>query len=445
MTRLMRLRACVAAMALMTVCAAGVSPLGAQELPAERRLPLLTGGAVSTPDQRLDLSVSVLAGVADDDASDFGRGFGRTAPQERNTYESLGLQLGYVRKFQLSTLAVAGRGVGRYFQGAGGRMHVQPAVSGGYDFRRRGTRVLLEHVANQFPLFAAGAGIATRLFSTGLAELPAVASDDASVAMAARRYSTSASFAQEIGVRFALTAEATAVYTTVNGGAATLRQNIGLARLTYRLTRDVGIIGGYRGQQGAYRFAAGGGPTRVDVHDIDLGLAYDRPLSFSRRTRMGFSVRPVAIRDLQGRSMRYAVGGEARVNRELGRTWQGTAGFSRGVTFVDGFTAPFFGDTIAVSVSGNLQRRVAVTLGGDYWSGRATPSAGGEAAADRSRRATATGRIDIALSPTAVFIAEYRYFHSRFDAAAVPVIGLARQIDRSSLRVGVDVRLPLLP
>ena len=56
------------------------------------------------------------------------------------------------------------------------------------------------------------------------------------------------------------------------------------------------------------------------------------------------------------------------------RSWQATAAYTRGVTFIDGFTSPFLGDTVAVNLGGNLRRRAGLTFGGGFWSGRAGPA-----------------------------------------------------------------------
>jgi len=443
MTRIMPRAAVIAGAGILAAALAATVPAGAQSLPDPRRLPSLFGPGSSDGRQQLDLTVTALAANADDIVlQDVESGLSGLSPHGSGTYESASVQLGYVRRFRSSTFSANGRSVAQHFQGLGNPVGFQRALSVGYDVHRRGTRIAVGQSVNQFPLFALQP--VPSLFNADVAELAPPVADDAVASVSARRYITSADMTQMLGGRASLAASLRIVNTSLDGGAATLRQDIASAHLTYHLTRDLGLVTGYGVQRGSYRFPIGT-TDRTDIQNIDLGLSYNRALSFSRRTSVTMSSGPVLVRNPVTRTTEYTLGGEARINHQMRRSWQATAAYTRGVTFMDGFGSPFLGDTIAANIGGNLRRRVELTLGGGFWRGTVVGAPGDQTGApsDRSESVNGTSRLTIVLSQTTALTGEYRYVH--YQLSALPLFaGVPLWIDRGSVRVSIDLRIPFI-
>ncbi len=412
-------------------------------LPAERR----TDDEFGSPDhdsrQRLDLTVSAVGAYDDDLLNDLvlptlGAGSNvLVAPQRGGTYESLSAQLAYTRKFRESTFAASGRSMAQHLQGLGQDITYQHEAALGFDFHRRGTQIALQQSYTAFSLYAIQT--APSLFQADIAALPLLATDEAIAASPGWRSVSSLEFNQTLSRRVMLSASSTLWYTSIDNTAAKLRQDLASAHITYQFKRDLGLVTGYQVQRGDYQSVFG--VQRVDVQNIDLGLRYNHALSFSRRTTVGFSSGPVLVQDPQTGTTQYTVGGEARLNHQLGRTWQATAAVSRGVTFVDGFQSPFLGDTVAVNLGGLLRRRVEFSIGGSAWRGRILQST--DPSADRNETATGTSRLRMVLTPSIALTAEYRYFHYRFSVMPLLIAGIQPRTDLNSVRVGVDFGLPI--
>lgn len=415
----------------------------AQALPTERRTGDLFGGHGRESHERLDLTVSILGAYDDDLLNDLilptlGAGAnGLAAPQKGGTYESVSAQLAYVKKFRESTFGASGRTMAQHLQGIGRDISYQHAAALGYDLHHRGTQISVQQTYTAFTLFALQT--TPSLFRSDVAALPSLVTDEAVASAPGWRSVSGIDLSQSLGPRVTLTASATMGYTNIDSTAGRLRQDLAAARLTFHLTRDLGLVTGYQVERGD--FSGFAGSERVDVQNVDLGLHYDHALSFSRRTTVGFSSGPVLVRDPVRGTTQYTMGGETRLNHQLGRTWQATAAFNRGVTFVDGFMSPFLGDTVAVNIGGALSRRTELTVGGSAWNGRVVQS--GQPATDRNESLTGTSRLRILLSPSMALTAEYRYFHYRFNAAPVLIGTLPPWADLNSVRIGFDIGLPL--
>jgi hypothetical protein len=93
-------------------------------------------------------------------------------------------------------------------------------------------------------------------------------------------------------------------------------------------------------------------------HIFDVGVNYSRALSFSRRTSFSFSTGTSATRRSEGSGLRYHATGSARLSHELGRTWEATAAYQRGVQFVESWPEPLLSDAVSAGIGGQLHRRV---------------------------------------------------------------------------------------
>lgn len=424
------------------VCAAMVVAAGAaaQSLPEARRTPALLGG---TGDGHREADVVVSSWAATDDelaASQMDGEVAGLSSRRSRGYQSIGLRFGYLERFHRSTLAVTGRAAAQRFGGLTSDVAVQRAAGAGWDVHGRRSRLLLQQDVAAFPLYGLSSGVT--LFAPALGEAPTEVADEALAAMRAIRSSSAADFRYTAGRRLTFETSGRFTSTRLDGSQAQLRQASGAAHLTLSMGRDVSLVTGYGVQQGRYRLLGVAAPP-ADIQNIDLGLDYHRALSVSRRTTVGFSSGPVVVRDRLGRTMRTVLGGQARLNHQIGRTWQATAAFVRSVAFLDAFVSPMVTDGLRVNVGGLVRRRVELMLAADGLHGRAATATIGSGAESRTDSATGTARMAVGLSRATALTVEYRYQYSRMDGTALAGT-LPRGLDRQSVRVGVDVRVPLL-
>jgi hypothetical protein len=215
-------------------------------------------------------------------------------------------------------------------------------------------------------------------------------------------------------------------------------------RYLYNLSRSSSVHLGYFYRQGQYSYLATGQSTVA--HDIDIGIDYHRPLSFSRRTHLDFSVgssvvtQPGLDTTLQQR-FEYRVVGSAGLSHDIGRTWKARVAYDRNVAFVEGLREPVFADAVNSSLDGFLNRRVDLHLGGGLSIGDASRASSGQTGV---RTYTAFGRLRYALNQTIALFSDYTYYNYNLGTAVVTTVGIPRTLDRNTFRVGLTTWLPLL-
>ena len=87
-----------------------------------------------------------------------------------------------------------------------------------------------------------------------------------------------------------------------------------------------------------------------DSHNIDVGVGYRRPLSFSRRSIISFNVGSTVITD--GVKPYFYVTGDGSLSHQLSQFWTLALSYNRGVSRSGGLAAPFVSDVGALSVGG---------------------------------------------------------------------------------------------
>jgi hypothetical protein len=192
----------------------------------------------------------------------------------------------------------------------------------------------------------------------------------ASVEGTYRSYLTSSSFTTQLSRQSSLTAGYTYQLSTYNNSAAffgplqwdifavgygRLTTHSGLVRFNQGVTRNLGWHAGYGYSEARYS----GDVRRFRGHILDVGIDYSRALSITRRTTFSFSTGAVAIEqpDQTGSNRRYDVTALATLNREIGRTWNASARYARGVEFLETARAPYFYDGVVLQLQGLISRR----------------------------------------------------------------------------------------
>jgi len=207
------------------------------------------------------------------------------------------------------------------------------------------------------------------------------------------------------------------------------------AGLRYSATRNLGFRAGYGYQQGSY--LAGTSPIRT--HNIDAGVDYNRALSFSRRTTFSFSTGTSAMTD--GFTTHYQVVGGARLNHEMGRTWNASLSYDRSFQFVQSLLQPVFYDSANAGVGGLINRRLRADIGARASIG--SVGLGDHTADNGFDTYEGFASLSFALSRFAELGANYTIYRYRFGSSVVLPIGVAHDVERQSVGVHVSVWAPL--
>ena len=219
----------------------------------------------------------------------------------------------------------------------------------------------------------------------------------------------------------------------LGGKFTTHRANAGFR---YALSKGLGVRGGYIYQEGRYPLS----DQTARSQTLDAGLDFNKALSFSRRTTLSFATGTSAL--TWGGSTSFQFTGFARLNHEMGRTWNAYAGYSRSLQFVDLFLAPVLSNTIDAGFGGLINRRVEVQSGvfasiGDV----GFENGSGVTSYDTLM---AGGNISYALTSHMRLGAYYAFYRYRFDELAFLPVGVPRNVDRQSVRVQMSLWAPLM-
>ena len=209
----------------------------------------------------------------------------------------------------------------------------------------------------------------------------------------------------------------------------------GNAGLRWSLTRNLGLRTGYGYQTARY----GGDARALRYHNLDVGLDYNRALSFSRRTTLSFGTGTTALTD--GQTTSYHATGNAQLNHEMGRTWQATISYDRAYQFVDTLLQPVFYDAASAGVGGLLNRRVRVQTSARASLGKM--GAGRESVDNDFDTYQGIAGLSIALTRYLDLGVDYTIYRYRFGSAAVLPIGVPRDVERQSISAHIDVWAPL--
>jgi opacity protein-like surface antigen len=199
------------------------------------------------------------------------------------------------------------------------------------------------------------------------------------------------------------------------------------------MTRYATLRLGYGYQKADY-----GSAVPTEIQNIDVGVDYARPLSFSRRTRVGFSIgSSVLTRESVNF---YRVGGTADVTHEIGRTWALVGAYQRGLQVTDIVPQPLYTDTVTASATGMASRRLDLSFDARYSTGQLTLSSHGRGIQTYGASST----LEYALSERLALYGTYAFYHYSIGQRVDVPIDVPRDVDRHSVRGGVRLWVPLL-
>jgi hypothetical protein len=409
----------------------------------------LFGGAAADPSvhHSLDLSLSV-AGVYDDNAAaDTGAGSGGAAVSPllaSGFYTSLEPGVTYdwtARRARFS--ARAGSNL-RYY--ADQQDFVGAGHFGAFDFSAGAgrTQMSVRQSVSYSPTYFYG--ILPSLPSSEAGSVAAGGGDYALNASQVLVSDTSADVSKSTGPRSSITAFGNYRHASYPGGS-TLRPSLqayGIGgRFNRELSRTATLRLGYTYRKGQYGYSASDRATIA--HDIDVGVDYHRPLSFSRRTRFDFgfgsSIINAPLENSTTGELQYRVVGNAGLSHDMGRTWRARLAYNRGVGFVAALGAPIFSDGVIASIDGFANRRVDLHFTGG--------TAIGDVGRDRSRGTgtksyTGSARFGVAISRAWAMFGEYLYYDYQLGADVAVLSGVPQSLKRNTARVGLSAWLPVL-
>jgi hypothetical protein len=210
-------------------------------------------------------------------------------------------------------------------------------------------------------------------------------------------------------------------------------QSIGV-NYGHELTSSARLMAGYSFQESTYEDSA---DPVSQVHSLNIGVNYRKPLSRSRRTFLRIKTGSVIADQTAGQTVR--VTGLASLVHQMGRTWSAQGQYRRQVGYIDGFVRPVFSDSVNAGIQGLITRRVDFEVSANYITG--TDGLGQGSA--RFSSYSGSARVRRAFTRTLAGYVQYLFYHYNFDEAADRPVGLPQKFNRNGVRVGLSMWLPL--
>lgn len=209
-------------------------------------------------------------------------------------------------------------------------------------------------------------------------------------------------------------------------------------RLTYRLTRLVGVRLGFSRRIADYEGPDGAEPVVLDDVDAGLDFAYGRMISLTRTTAFGFQTGSNFSH--QRGSNAGNLTGNLTLTQRLGRRANLSAVYNRGASIQEGFARPVFSNSFSASGSYQPTRRLSGQLSSTLSLGSTNEADG----ADRVDTYSVSGRVSYSATDTLQVYGQYLYSGHTIGDAVEVVEGVRRDHANRSLRAGVTWNLTLL-
>lgn len=214
-----------------------------------------------------------------------------------------------------------------------------------------------------------------------------------------------------------------------------------LASVSYG--HDVGRVSRVRASYGYSETNLRQRASAIPSHTADLGYMQQRRLSPTRNFSFGFGAGATTLRDVdpQTAAPRDYVqpSGYGNISLDVARTWSISGNYRRSTQVLRGLTTEtFFSDAVMARVGGFAHPRAQLAFSLAF-------SHGQQPSALRAEYDTysATTQLQYALSRWVAASASYSFFAYRLRDATGLAPGLPSSLDRSTVRVGVVLWLPL--
>lgn len=219
-------------------------------------------------------------------------------------------------------------------------------------------------------------------------------------------------------------------------------------RAERHLSQNASVRVGYYYRKGQYAFVADA-PVNAAVHDLDIGVDYDRALSLTRRTHLDFSVGSSLINEpigdttvadpVSGR-LQYELTGSVGVNHEFQQTWLARLAYDRGAGLVEGFPEPVFSDGVSVSLAGFMSPRAELSVRAEYTNG----NVGSLASGNGLEAYSASAQLQFGINRYMATSGEYFYYGYEIGPNVSLPGGVSQSRERYGLRGWLTVWLPMV-
>jgi hypothetical protein len=218
-------------------------------------------------------------------------------------------------------------------------------------------------------------------------------------------------------------------------------------RFGHNITKKLVFYIGYGVSQSQYsQMAPGTEPVRYG--NIDVGLGYGDGLTFrlGRSTTVNLNVGASIAKNgdpasvvKTGRSTVFLVNGSATLSRSLGRAWGASIGYTRGTSYVVGFTEPFNTDALNAGLGGPVVSRLFFSLGAGASRGQQVFTQEGTLIAY-----TGSAKLTFGLFTNLGLYAQASYYKYDVPASVLTAFSFMPQLERRSISAGVTTWLPLI-
>jgi hypothetical protein len=255
--------------------------------------------------------------------------------------------------------------------------------------------------------------------------------------LSTKGYASFASVGRQVGRDGLLFGAYTFNFTDYAPGVYDLMVHAPRGGYRHRLSRFSYLNASYGIQMYEYRTSP---YSRLTSQNIALGVGYDRPLSAWRRTTVGFNVSTAVVDD--SAFTRFYVNANARLYRRFGRTWVAGVTYLRGQQVLEGFTAPFFtfSDAVTGSFSGRLVRDITLSGRGTFSHNRYTL----DEATNEYDTLAASVRVQIPVMWALAAYVEGYYADHDFEGRVGLLERVPTSLERLGMRAGLTVSVPVL-
>lgn len=252
-------------------------------------------------------------------------------------------------------------------------------------------------------------------------------------------YSAGVDYTRRVSRRWSLSAGYDyQIRPAVEAGFGGYQRQTARARLSRDLGRGLAFQAGYSYSQVLYDELG----DNIPYHQIDLGVNYNRAfsLSLSRRTLLSFTTGTALYQVVEPKTFEFQVTGSARLTHEMGRTWNASASYHRGLNFSDTWLQPVFADSAQAGVGGFFGRRTQLRFNANAILGSGTAATGNYGDV---QSLNGNGVLSFAVSRHVNTALTYTYYSQRFADTLLLPGGFPQDYDGQSIRVSVSVWAPL--
>jgi hypothetical protein len=229
------------------------------------------------------------------------------------------------------------------------------------------------------------------------------------------------------------------------GGGGT-SQSAGLA-YSRTLNRTTGLNVSYGYSNGEYTPISGAGSDRPLVgHTIDAGFRYVRRISARRAMQLIFGVGASRTTGVTGVEetpySSWSPSGHVSAQIDLVRTWAIVGNYRREVSALDGLTGEaYIANTYGISIGGSAGPRTTLAIAAGYGSG-GVPT--GALVTSEYTNTTASAQLSVRILKNLSAVLQASLYRYDITGDASVPSGFPPGYDRSSIRVGVNWRQPII-